>query len=190
MKFVIKGYMGPINGNIGLLIKYFAVPKGIIKGIVQDWQTVFHASANKLNNCIWTPSFSLPTINSLLRIVNHNTLMANQDMEEMFLIFHLHLDTGRFAGIDMSPLEFTSKECDQRWMCWKWNLMSFKASPHNLVCMYLVVEEVMRSDCHDHTNAFRWNNVMLNLPWTREYDPLRVWITKLHANNSLASDFV
>jgi hypothetical protein len=65
IKFVVKGYIGPIEGKISLLIKYFAVPKGIINGIAQDWQTVFHAGTNKWNNCIWTPSFSLPTVNSL-----------------------------------------------------------------------------------------------------------------------------
>jgi hypothetical protein len=77
IKFMAKGYIGPIEGKISSLIKYFAVPKGIINGIVQDWWTVFHAGTNKLSNCIWTPLFSLPTVNSLLCIVNHNTLMAN-----------------------------------------------------------------------------------------------------------------
>jgi hypothetical protein len=77
IKFVAKGYIGPIEGKISLLIKYFAVPKGIINGVVQDWRTVFHAGTNKLSDCIWTPSFSLPTVNTLLCIVNHNTLMAD-----------------------------------------------------------------------------------------------------------------
>ena len=34
IKFIAKGYIGPINGKTGSLIKYFAVPKGIINNIV------------------------------------------------------------------------------------------------------------------------------------------------------------
>jgi hypothetical protein len=56
--------------------------------------------------------------------------------------------------------------------------------------MYLVAEEVIRGNCHNQTNAFQWNNVMLNFPGTREYNPLKAWITKLRAENSLVSNFV
>ncbi len=90
IKFVEKGYIACVPGQVGSLIEYFAIPKGVINGVVQDWRTVFHARANKLNDCVWTPSFSLPLLNSLLRIVDETTVMANRDMEEMFLNFNLH----------------------------------------------------------------------------------------------------
>jgi hypothetical protein len=67
----------------------------------------------------------------------------------------------------MGPLIFASDECDQLWMCWKRNLVGFKASPYNLVRMYLVAEEIIRGNCHDYINAFQWNSVMLNLPGAR-----------------------
>ena len=41
--FVVKGYIAPIEGKILSLIKYFAVPKGIINDVVMEWQIVFHA---------------------------------------------------------------------------------------------------------------------------------------------------
>jgi hypothetical protein len=91
---------------------------------------------------------------SLLRIVNQHTLMANQDMGEMFLNFHLHSDTVQFAGIDMGPLDFTSEECNQWWMCWKHNLMGFKASPLRFFPYNLMAEEIICDDRHDNTNAF------------------------------------
>jgi hypothetical protein len=84
-KFVAKGFIAPVTGQVGLLIKYLPDPKGIINGVMQDWKTVFHAGTNKLNNCIWMPLFSLPTLNSLLHIVDEDTLMADRDMGEMFL---------------------------------------------------------------------------------------------------------
>ena len=72
LKFIKKGYIAPPENKIRSLIKYFAVPKGVLEGVVQDWRIVFHAGANKLNNSVWAPSFALPTMNSLLRIVDSN----------------------------------------------------------------------------------------------------------------------
>ena len=78
-KFLKRGYIVPYRGQISSLIKYFAVPKGIINGVVQDWRTVFHAGANKLNDVVWVPSFGL-------------SLMEDRDVKEMFLNFQLHVD--------------------------------------------------------------------------------------------------
>jgi len=44
---------------IKLFIKFFAVPKG-----EDDIRMVYDATANKLNECVWVPSFWLPTIDS------------------------------------------------------------------------------------------------------------------------------
>ncbi len=89
MKFIKKGYIVPPTNKIKSLIKYFAVPKGILEDVVQDWQILFHPGANKLNDSIWAPSFSLPTMNLLLQIVDSNSLMEGRDIGEMFLNFQL-----------------------------------------------------------------------------------------------------
>jgi hypothetical protein len=52
IKFVGKKYLVPPVGWIGSLIKYFAIPKGVIDNITQDWRIVFHAGVNKLNDCM------------------------------------------------------------------------------------------------------------------------------------------
>ena len=57
LKFVGKSYLAPPVGRFGSLIKYFAIPKGVIDNVVQDWRIVFHAGANKLNDCVWAPLF-------------------------------------------------------------------------------------------------------------------------------------
>jgi hypothetical protein len=62
---VKKRYVTPVDGKIGSLIKYFAVPKGVVNDITLDWRIVFHAGANRLNECVWAPLFSLPTVNTL-----------------------------------------------------------------------------------------------------------------------------
>jgi hypothetical protein len=143
IKFVGKKYLVPPVGWIGLLIKYFAVPKGVIDNIVQDWRIVFHAGANKLNDCVWTPSFCLPTVNSLLQITDEKTLMRDQDLGEMFLFFQLHPNTTKFTAVDLGPLEFSTKEFAHRWMCWSRNLMGFKSLPYKSIRMYLVLEEII-----------------------------------------------
>jgi hypothetical protein len=89
------------------LIKYFAVSKGVLDNVVQDWRVVFHAGANKLNNSLWAPSFVLPSHNLLFRIVDSNTLMSDRDMGEMFLNFCLDPRVWKFAAINLSSLELS-----------------------------------------------------------------------------------
>ncbi len=178
-------YIAPPAGKIMSLIKYFAVPKGL-----DDWRIVFHAGANKLNDCVWAPWFCLPTMNSLLRIVDEETLMQDMDVGEMFLNFQLHPNTVKFAAVDLGPLNFTFNKCLHRWMCWTRNLMGFRSSPYNSIRMYLIAEEIIRGDCHDPTNAFQWNTIRLNLPGTKEYKPSDAWLSKRRTDGSLASDFI
>jgi hypothetical protein len=181
LKFIKKGYIAPPENKIRSLIKYFAVPKGVLEGVVQDWRIVFHAGANKLNDSVWAPSFALPTMNSFLRIVDSNSLMEDRDIGEMFLNFQLDPRAMQFAAIDLGPLKY-SKEAQ--------NLMGFKPPPYNSVRMYLVTEEIIRGDRHDPDNAFQYNYVMLNLPGTEGYKPSVAWISKRRTDGSLASDFV
>jgi hypothetical protein len=179
-----------MEGQIGSVIKFIAVPKEIINRVIQDWRTVFHAGANKLNVCMWTLSFSLLTIDSLLQIVDEHTLMADRDMGEMFLNFNLNPDTVKFACIDIVPLKIPKEDYPHRWMCWTCNLMGLKASPYSLVRMYFVTGEIIWRDRHNRSNAFQWEHLHLNLPGTRTYKPSQAWISKCRADKSLDSNFV
>ncbi len=189
LKFVGKSYLAPLVGWIGSLIKYFAVPKGVIDNVVQDWRIVFHARVNKLNDSVWAPLFCLPTVNSLLRITDEKSLVRDQDLGEMFLLFQLHPNTAKFTAINLGPLEFSAKECAHCWMCWSRNLMGFKSSPYNSIRMYLVSEEIIQGDHHDPNNAFQCHSILLNLPGMRGYKPALSWILKCRNNGTLASDF-
>jgi hypothetical protein len=157
---------------------------------MQDWRIVFHAGVNKLNDCVWAPSFCLPTMNLLLRITDKKSLMRDQDLGEMFLLFQLHPNTAKFTAINLGPLKFSTEECVHCWMCWSCYLMGFKSSPYNSIRMYLVLEEIIQGDRHDPNNAFQWYSILLNLPGTRGYKPALSWISKCRNNRTLASDFV
>ena len=67
---------------------------------------MFHVGANKLNESVWAMSFALPTMNSLLQIVDSNSLMEDRDIGEMFLNFHLDPRTMKFAAIDLGALKY------------------------------------------------------------------------------------
>jgi hypothetical protein len=190
LKFVGNSYLALPFGRIGSLIKYFTVPKRVIGNVVQDWRIVFHARANKLNDCVWALLFCLLTVNLLLRITDKKSLMRDQDLGKMFLLFQLHPNTAKFTAINLGPLEFSTKGCAHRWMCWSRNLMGFKSSPYNSIRMYLVSEEIIRSDRHDPSNAFQWHSILLSLPGTKGYKPALSWISKCRNDKSLAIDFV
>ena len=180
-----KRYIDVPSCRLNSAIMYFAVPKG-----VDDWRIVYHAGANGLNDSVWAPSFWLPTIDSLLRIVDETSYMEDRDLGEMFLNFELHHSTRRYTGVDVGPLEFTPEECPHRWLWWTKNLMGFRSSPYNSVKMYLIAEEVIRGDRLDGQNPFRWHHVELNLPGTANYNPSKAWITKRRVDGTLASDMV
>ena len=199
-KLVDKGYLGPSEEDnrrrklsSGLrghksVIKYFAVPKGRLDGVVQDWRIVFDAGANNLNDAVFVPSFSLPNTNSLLRLVSSKTMMSDRDLSEMFHQFQLHESAIEYAAIDLRPLHLDPVKYPHRWMCWLRNLMGFRSSPYNSVRMYMIIEEVIRGDRRDLSNPFQWESVMLNLPGTVEYKPSLPWVMQLRADNSEASN--
>ena len=143
-----------------------------------------------MNDSIWVPSFWLPTIKSLLCIVDESSFMEDQDIGEMFLNFELHFATRRFTGIDVKPLKFTAEECPHRWLWWTKNLMGFRSSPYNSVKMYLIAKEVIKGGRLDADNPFCWHHVELNLPGTPGYTPTRALISKRRVDGGLASDMV
>ncbi len=58
--------------NIRMLIKYFMVPKG-----KDNFRMVYNATANKLNDCVWVPTFWLPTIDLLVRALDEHSWMTD-----------------------------------------------------------------------------------------------------------------
>ena len=177
---IVKHYIVPPREKLRSCIQYFAVPKGIIDGVAQDWRVVYHAGANMLNDCVWAPGFWLPTVSSLLRMLDSDSLMEDRDIGEMFLNFELHPSLRKFAGVDVSSLSLDRDATDgHRWFYWTKNLMGFRPSPYNSVKMYLIAEEVIRGDRYDECNAFRWKSVVLNLPGLAVYCPSKPWLYKI-----------
>jgi hypothetical protein len=56
--------------------------------------------------------------------------------------------------------------------------------------MYLIAEEVIRSDQLDCQNPFQWSDIESNLPGMMGYTPSRAWLMKRCKDHTLASDMV
>jgi hypothetical protein len=126
--------------DIKSLIKYFAVPKGL-----SDVRIIYDATASSLNEAVWAPSLWLPTIDSLVRLLDSSSWMADRDIGDMFLNFQLHESTWSYAGVDIQPI-MTSEEISAkkaRWYHWVQNAMGFAPSDYNSIKMAFIAEEVI-----------------------------------------------
>jgi hypothetical protein len=159
-KVIKRRYLLTTDMPIKSFIKFFAVPKG-----GDDIQLVYDATENKLNECVWVPSFWLPTIDSLVCACDVDTWMTDRDIGDMFLNFQLHASVVPFTGVDLASLYNDVDEVGPRWAVWDRNLMGFAASPYNSIKMVLVAEEICKGDRLEtgvgvdgkELNSFQWN---------------------------------
>jgi hypothetical protein len=190
-KVMKRRYLLTTDLPIKSFIKFFAVAKG-----EDDIRLVYDATANKLNKCVWVPSFWLPTIDSLVRACDVDTWMTDRDIGDMFLNFQLHASVIPFTGVDLASLYNDLDEVGPRWAVWDRNLMGFAASPYNSIRMALVAEEICKGGRLEtgagvdgkELNPFQWNHIRLNLPGTEGYDPCTTWISKRREDGRIACD--
>lgn len=63
------------------LTSFFSVPKGD-----NDIRMVYDGTKSGLNNCMWAPQFSLPTIEAHLMFVGRQTYIGGIDIGDIFTI--------------------------------------------------------------------------------------------------------
>ncbi len=78
-KVLRRRYLVTTGINIRLLINYFVVPMG-----KDNVRIVYNTMANELNECVWVPTFWLPTIDLLVRALDEHSWMTDQDVGDMF----------------------------------------------------------------------------------------------------------
>jgi hypothetical protein len=79
------------------LTSVFPVAKG-----EHDVRLVYDGTKCNLNNNIWVPSFWLPTIYTLSRMIMPSTWISDNNVEEMFHNFVLHDSLQPFCGVDLT----------------------------------------------------------------------------------------
>jgi hypothetical protein len=190
-KVLQRRYLCSPSSTVKSHIKYFAVPKG-----EDDVRLVYDATANGLNECVWSPSFWLPTIDTLVRGLDEHSWMTDRDIGDMFLNFQLHELAISFTGVNLSTLYDSPDNVGLRLAVWDRNLMGFAPSPYNSIKMAMIVEEVAKGDRRQvgkgkdgrDLNPFQWESVRLNLPGTRNYNPCVSWLSKRQKDSRIACD--
>ena len=107
---------------------------------------VYDATANGLNECVWSPPFWLPTLNTLVRCLDEDSWMTDRDMGDMFLNFQLHESAVPFTGVQLLSLYDSPNKVGLRSAVWDRNPMGFALSPYNSIKMALIVEEISKGD--------------------------------------------
>ena len=171
-----RGYIRP--GFVKSLIRYFAVPKGD-----DDVRMVYDGTSSGFNRWVWAPSFGLPTVETMLRSVEHRTWLGDIDVGEQFLNFPLDVRAQLYCGVDLTPYftEELNKDKGQKnvWERWTRCLMGVKPSPYQAIRSMLWSEDIVRGNKSHPNNPFRWSYVRLNLPGSEDYHPSLPWVSKL-----------
>jgi hypothetical protein len=103
------------------LTGYFTMDK--VKGA--DIHMVYDITKSGLINSIWAPKFYIPSINSLVELIDSKSWMSNIDLGGFFLNFPLDESIQSLAGIDLTPC-FPLQDVKRNWKCWVRCLMGFK----------------------------------------------------------------
>ena len=165
-----KGYIKAEGVEVKSVTSFFDVPKGN-----DSIRVVYNATSSGLNDAIWAPWFSLPTIDTHLRAVDPGTYMGDGDIGKMFLNFMLDIKLRPYAGVDLTKLfpEQIGKGKRRLWEHWTRLLMGFKPLPYLNTREFTQIKPFLLGDRNDPSNIFRWTKVILNLPGSEAYTPSR-----------------
>ena len=172
------------SGYVHWDIRFFDVPKGD-----SDIRIVYNGTDNGINLEVWTPTFYLLTSLSLSRLLEPRTYQMDMDIGEMFPNFVLNRDVRAYCGVNVKGLDLDDATSERhRWdRIW----MGFKPSPFNAARYLAIASKYAVGDPLDPKNAFFWDKLILNLPFSDTFNPGMPWLYKLDSRvNRIASDAV
>jgi hypothetical protein len=166
------------------LVKSLTALFGVAKGDFNIGM-VYDGSLSGLNKVMWTPWFSLPNINTLLRIVETGTFMGYAHIVEMFLNFFLDPNLRKFAGVDFTKFFPEHGGESEVWRVrWAHIAMGLQPSPFIAVQIMAWLDEIIFGDPSDKgNNVFTLDIIKLNLPGRLDYDPSMQWAYTLRLND-------
>jgi hypothetical protein len=175
-----KGYIAP--GPVKSLTHYFYVPKGD-----NDIRMVYNGTSCGLNDCLFSPHFSLPVIRHALRSLLPGYHQADIDVAEMFLNFNLGEVLQPYSGVDLTPLGLAA--LGQRlWEHWTRNFMGLRDSPYRSIQLMIIAKHIAYGNHQDRDNPFHWEEIILNLPGSWSYDPTLPWVFKVRYDGHLSCE--
>lgn len=97
-----------MRGGVCSLTHFFLVEIG-----ESDIRMVYNGTSLGLNNALWAPHFSLPTVRQELRAVWEGIYLADRYIGEMFLNFMLAEAARTHCGVDITQVRCTDPENEE-----------------------------------------------------------------------------
>jgi hypothetical protein len=90
---------------------------------------VYNALVSGFNDCLWVPTFFLPSMEALVDQMDQDSWMGDLDMGEQFLNLPIHPALQQYCGINLQP--YLGRDQQQTmWWCWARCMMCLKSSPY------------------------------------------------------------
>ena len=154
-------------GEVNRLMHYFSVPKG------EYIRILYNGTSSGIKSSPWAPPFALLTVRSTLWAVERGNFMVDRDMGEMFINFMLREEVRSFCGVDITNVrieEDWESHMSGGWEKWEMNIMGLIDLPYH-TCQAVTWDKcIVMGYQLDSNNIFAWGELVMNLPWTKEYD--------------------
>jgi hypothetical protein len=113
----------------------------------------------------------LPTGESMYRQLPPSGWMGDMDGGEIFNNFMLHSSEIPLHGVEISEKLRRKLGLESNVLVWERLLFGDRPAPLYASRMFLSSIEMARRSRYDESSAFCWDNVCLNLPSVKKYDP-------------------
>eukprot|EP00536_Pseudo-nitzschia_multiseries_P016276 jgi/Psemu1/45562/gm1.45562_g len=129
---------------------------------------IINSPKSGLNNALYAPRFTLPTVDSML--------------QWQFLNFLLHPDLRKCCKVDLYWLLASASDEPGVTGVWMPNAMGLKSSPYNSIQGSFQAKQIVLSCPWDPKNPYTLDQVHLNLPGIGSYDPTEPWVSKVQVD--------
>jgi hypothetical protein len=125
----------------------------------------------------------MPNATSAVRVVSFYTYVFDSDFGEYFLNFFNDPDIRPYCGVDPTPLHDkinARKDLTKGSLlkCWNRCFMGLRPSPYNAIRYRYLADEFAQEHHRASANAMQWDQIILNLPGSGDYDPTLPWLMK------------
>jgi hypothetical protein len=101
---------------------------------------VYDASKCSLNDLVWAPNFFIPSVDTMVDLLDGNSWMGDINLGEMFLNLPLDPKVRPLVGVNLTPyFGHDNNPIWERCCC----LMGFMSSPYNACRSFLWREEII-----------------------------------------------
>ena len=137
----------------------------------------------------------MPTIENPIRSLSYGYWSLDCDLGEMFLNFPLPEKLQPYAGVQMESVKPFLEQMDHMPPIkgeeeWTQYLFGFTTSPFCTMKIYYHAEEGIIGDWRDKDNPLWWDEIILNLPGSSNFDPRLPFVMRWDKIRNCISGFL